>query len=81
VELGTKHAIFTAVGHNLRLILAWLTILFCQILAAVWRTLAAHPTFKSGCYARWRTSMLDIIQSHAAGEDCTIYYTNCCHRY
>jgi IS5 family transposase len=40
------NTILTAVGHNLRLILAWLRILLRLILAALWRALAAHPGLK-----------------------------------
>jgi IS5 family transposase len=40
------NAIFTAVGHNLRLVLAWLRILLCLILAALRRTLADNPKLK-----------------------------------
>ena len=43
------NAILTAVGHNLRLILAWLRILLCLILAALWRALATHPALKLAC--------------------------------
>jgi IS5 family transposase len=41
------NAILTAVGHNLRLVLAWLRILLSLILNALWRDLATHPAFKS----------------------------------
>jgi IS5 family transposase len=40
------NAILTAVGHNLRLILAWLRILLCLILTALWRSLASHSALK-----------------------------------
>jgi hypothetical protein len=40
------NAILTAVGHNLRLVLAWLRILLRLILIALWRRLAIHPTLK-----------------------------------
>jgi transposase, IS5 family len=43
------NAILTAVGHNLRLILAWLRILLRLILIALWRRLAIHPELKSAC--------------------------------
>jgi IS5 family transposase len=41
------NAILTAVGHNLRLVLAWLRILLCLILAALRSVLDAHPELKS----------------------------------
>jgi IS5 family transposase len=40
------NAILTAVGHNLRLVLAWLRILLCLILAALSRAFTAQPEFK-----------------------------------
>ena len=40
------NAILTAVGHNLRLVLAWLRILLCLILAALRSALAADPKLK-----------------------------------
>ena len=40
------NAILTAVGHNLRLVLAWPMILLRLILIALWRTLATHPALK-----------------------------------
>jgi IS5 family transposase len=43
------NSILTAVGYNFRRILAWLRILLRLILAALWRTLAAHPGLKSAC--------------------------------
>ena len=43
------NAILTAVGHNLRLVLAWLRILLRLILVALWRAFATHPTLKSAC--------------------------------
>jgi IS5 family transposase len=39
-------AILTAIGHNLRLVLAWLRILLCLILAALHSALAANPKLK-----------------------------------
>ena len=41
------NAILTAVGHNLRLVLAWLRMLLRLILEALWRSLAVHPGLKS----------------------------------
>jgi IS5 family transposase len=41
------NAILTAVGHNLRLVLAWLRILLRLILDALWRDLVVNPTLKS----------------------------------
>ena len=41
------NAILTAVGHNLRLVLAWLRMLLRLILEALWRSLAVHPQIKS----------------------------------
>src|SRR3990167_534031 len=43
------NAILTAVGHNLRLILAWLRILLRLILAALRSARMARPTFKWAC--------------------------------
>ena len=43
------NAILTAVGYNFRRILAWLRILLCLILAALWRALATHPALKLAC--------------------------------
>jgi IS5 family transposase len=43
------NAILTAVGHNFRLILAWLRILLCLILLALWRPLAIHSVLKLAC--------------------------------
>jgi IS5 family transposase len=40
------NAILTAVGHNLRLVLAWLRILLCLILAALSRAFTAQPGLK-----------------------------------
>src|SRR5450759_942440 len=40
------NAILTAVGHNLRLILAWLRVLLRLILEALWRVLAGRPALK-----------------------------------
>ena len=40
------NAILTAVGHNLRLVLAWLRILLCLILAALRSAIMARPAFK-----------------------------------
>jgi IS5 family transposase len=40
------NAILAAVGHNLRLVLAWLRILLCLILAALSRAFTAHPGHK-----------------------------------
>ena len=40
------NAILTAVGHNLRLVLAWLRILLRLILVALWRALAVHSELK-----------------------------------
>ena len=40
------NAILTAVGHNLRLVLAWLRILLCLILAALRSALADNPKLK-----------------------------------
>jgi IS5 family transposase len=40
------NSILTAVGHNFRLILAWLRILLCLILAALRSAIMARPAFK-----------------------------------
>jgi len=40
------NAILTAVGHNFRLVLAWLRILLRLIMAALSRAFAAHPNLK-----------------------------------
>jgi IS5 family transposase len=42
----SANAILTAVGHNLRLVLAWLRILLRLILVALWRRLATHSVLK-----------------------------------
>jgi IS5 family transposase len=41
------NVILSAVGHNLRLILAWLRILLRLILITLWRALAVSPSLKS----------------------------------
>ena len=41
------NAILTAIGHNLRLVLAWLRMLLRLILEALWRSLAVHHGIKS----------------------------------
>jgi len=43
------NAILTAVGHNLRLVLAWLRMLLCLILAALRSAIMARPVFKLAC--------------------------------
>jgi IS5 family transposase len=43
------NAILTAVGHNLRLVLAWLRMLLRLILLALCGTLIASPILKSAC--------------------------------
>jgi IS5 family transposase len=43
------NAILTAVGHNLRLVLAWLRILLRLIMEALRRVLATDPELKSAC--------------------------------
>lgn len=43
------NAILTAVGHNFRLILAWLRILLRLIMAALSRAFAAHHELRSAC--------------------------------
>ena len=43
------NAILTAVGYNLRLVLAWLRILLCLILIALCSALLASPRLKSAC--------------------------------
>ena len=40
------NAILTAVGHNFRLVLAWLRILLCLILAALRSAITVRPAFK-----------------------------------
>ena len=40
------NAILTAVGHNLRFVLAWLKILLRLIAFALWRASADHPALK-----------------------------------
>ena len=40
------NAILTAVGHNFRLVLAWLRILLCLILAALRSAIMPRPAFK-----------------------------------
>jgi IS5 family transposase len=41
------NAILTAIGHNLRLVLAWLRMLLRLILEALWRSLDVHLGLKS----------------------------------
>jgi transposase, IS5 family len=43
----TANVILSAVGHNLRLVLAWLRILLRLILITLWRALAVSPSLKS----------------------------------
>jgi IS5 family transposase len=43
------NAILSAVGHNLRLVLAWLRILLCLILADLSSALITRPKLKSAC--------------------------------
>jgi len=43
------NAILTAVGHNLRLVLAWLRILLCLILIAIRHAFIAQHTIKAAC--------------------------------
>ena len=40
------NAILTAVGHNFRLVLAWLRILLCMVLTALRSALATHTGLK-----------------------------------
>ena len=40
------NAILTAIGHNLRLVLAWLRILLCLLQAALRSAIMARPAFK-----------------------------------
>jgi transposase, IS5 family len=40
------NALLTAIGRNLRLVLAWLRILLCLILAALRSALAPNPELK-----------------------------------
>jgi IS5 family transposase len=46
-EGDAANAILTTVGHNLRLVLAWLRILLCLIRFALWRALAIPSALKS----------------------------------
>jgi len=43
------NAILTAVGYNLRLVLAWLRMLLRLLLIALYRALIARPPFTSAC--------------------------------
>jgi IS5 family transposase len=43
------NTILTAVGYNLRLVLAWLRELLCLLLIAVLRTFAGQSTLRSAC--------------------------------
>lgn len=43
------NVVLTAVGHNLRLILAWLRLLLRLILTAILRALALQPSLRSAC--------------------------------
>ncbi|MDU1693442.1 MAG: transposase, partial [Bradyrhizobium sp.] len=42
------NVILTAVGHNLRRVLAWLRDLLASILIALWRSAAGHPARQTG---------------------------------
>lgn len=48
-EGDAANAVLSAAGHNLRLILAWLRVLLCLILAAPRQALSPHPLLKSAC--------------------------------
>ena len=48
-EGDAANTILTAVGHNLRLILAWLRLLWRLILSAVLQTFVIRPWLKSAC--------------------------------
>jgi transposase, IS5 family len=41
------NAILSAVGYNLRLVLAWLRIILCAILLALLQSFASRPAVKS----------------------------------
>src|ERR1700750_2218723 len=43
------NAVLTAVGYNLRLILAWLRVLLCLILTALTQAFTTRPVLKSAC--------------------------------
>ena len=46
-EGDVANVVLTAIGHNLRLVLAWLGLLLRLILLVLRRALALAPTFKS----------------------------------
>ena len=46
-EGDAANVVLTAIGHNLRLVLAWLRLLLRLILLALCRALALAPAFKS----------------------------------
>jgi IS5 family transposase len=46
-EGDAANVVLTAIGHNLRLVLAWLRLLLHLILLALCRALALAPAFKS----------------------------------
>ena len=48
-EGDAANAVLTAVGHNLRLVLAWLRILLRLILLALCRAFAIQPALSSAC--------------------------------
>jgi IS5 family transposase len=48
-EGDAANAVLTAVGHNLRLVLAWLRILLRLILLALCRVFAIPPALSSAC--------------------------------
>jgi transposase, IS5 family len=43
------NAVLTAVGYNLRLILAWLRVLLCLILTALTQAITTRSVLKSAC--------------------------------
>jgi len=45
-EGDAANVVLTAIGHNLRLVLAWLRLLLRQILLALCRALALAPPFR-----------------------------------
>ena len=59
---AAANATLSAVGYNLRLVLAWLRILLCLILVAITRAFSSQPALKPGHY-RGRTSEALPVQS------------------
>jgi hypothetical protein len=49
VPATPRNTVLTAVGYNLRLILAWLSTLLCLILTALTQAFTTRSVLKSAC--------------------------------